>query len=115
MLSPVEGRSVQRPDAGENSQPAAPSLVGSGAAVMAALAASAFTPQHAISVAGLVARACATTLLVFVVTVIATFAGSWLVRGNTSGAAEVSFRTALPAVWVTPLLLVFAERSWFAI
>jgi len=93
----------------------APSLVGSGAAVVAAIVASNLAPQHAVTISGLVVRAGASTLLVFVVTVAATFAGAWLVHGTTSNAAEVSFRTALPAAWLTPLLLVFAQKSWFAL
>ena len=93
----------------------APTLVGSGAAVVAAIVASNLAPHHAATISSLVVRAGASTLLVFVVTVAATFAGSWLVSGTTSNAAEVSFRTALPAVWLTPLLLVFAQKSWFAL
>jgi hypothetical protein len=86
------------------------------AAVVVTMLGFAVAPHHPITVTNLLARATTYTILVFVAGTLTTLCvlRIMVVRHETR-ATEVALRTAVPALWLPPLLTFSAQRSWFAL
>jgi hypothetical protein len=64
----------------------------------------------------LLARATAYTLLVFAAGAITTLCSlRIMIHRQAADLAEIALRTASPALWLPPLLMFSAQRSWFAL
>jgi hypothetical protein len=86
------------------------------AAAVVAILGVAVLPRQIVTVSGLLARATICTLLVFASTAAAILCGLRTTRHRCPvSTAEVAVRTALPALWLPPLLIFSAQKSWFAL
>jgi hypothetical protein len=83
-------------------------------AVMATILGAEISPDHPLAAVSAFARATVYLLVVFATAVTATFTG-FLVNGErrTTQARQLAVRTAATTLWLPPLLVYSAQRSWF--
>ena len=83
-------------------------------AVMATILGAEISPDHPLAAVSAFARATVYLLMVFATAATATFTG-FLVNGErrTTQARQIAVRTAATTLWLPPLLLYSAQRSWF--
>ena len=84
------------------------------AAVMATILGAVISPDHPLAAISVFARATVYALVVLATAATASFLG-FLVSGErrTTRARQVALRTAATTLWLPPLLMFSAQRSWF--
>jgi hypothetical protein len=82
-------------------------------AVVVTIVGAVISPDHSLTAISVFARATAYILVVFSTAAIATYVGLVTREGRSIRAREIAVRTAATALWLPPLLLFSAQRSWF--